>query len=86
MPEPSTFIKILDKLLEIIKDKVSKKQIVAVVTLFLLYFLKAPPMYLAGVFGYATTAQSVLDYLKLIKEKPNEAKDDNTDNMPDDGQ
>lgn len=52
---------ILDKLLDTIKEKMSKKQVVAIVGMVVLYMLTAHPGYVAGVAIIAIVAQTFLD-------------------------
>ena len=53
--------KIIDKLLEAIKDKMSKKQVIAIVGMVVLYMLGAHPGYVTGVAVIAIIAQTILD-------------------------
>ena len=52
---------ILEKLLETIKEKMSKKQVVAIVAIVTLYLLAAHSGYIAGVAITAIVAQTYLD-------------------------
>ena len=58
---------IIDKLLEAIKDKMSKKQVIAIVAMIVLYMLTAHPGYITGVAIVAIAIQGILD-----KERKNE--------------
>jgi len=60
---------IIEKLIEIIKEKASKKQVIAIIGIICLFMLGAPPIYIAAVTIYAITAQTVLDYKNPFKEK-----------------
>ncbi len=52
---------IFEKLLETIKEKMSKKQVVAIVAIVTLYLLAAHPGYIAGVAFIEIIAQTYLD-------------------------
>lgn len=52
---------LLDKLLETIKEKMSKKQVIAIVAIVTLYLLAAHPGYITGVAFIAILAQTYLD-------------------------
>lgn len=69
---------LLDKLLETIKEKMSKKQVIAIFGIVCLYLLGAPPLYIVIVTMYAITAQTILDFPK--KENRNETS--NNSNVP----
>ena len=66
---------IFEKLLETIKDKMSKKQVIAIVGIISLYLLTAHPGYIAGIAIIAIIAQTYLDKGK---------KDENNIDVPDD--
>lgn len=59
---------IVGKIIEFLREKASKKQIIAIVGLGVLFALKAEALYVLILTMYAITAQTVLDY---IKEKCN---------------
>lgn len=73
--------KILEKVIELVKEKASKKQIIAIVGLICLVILKATPLYVAVVVMYAITAQTVLEYKHPVKEK-NHVKENSNGNVP----
>lgn len=52
---------ILDKLLETIKEKMSKKQVIAIVAIIVLYMLTAHPGYITGIAIIAILVQAYLD-------------------------
>ena len=61
----------IDKLLEAIKDKISKKQVIAIVGMVLLHQLTAHPGYITGIALVAILAQTLLDR-KISVDKPPE--------------
>ena len=65
---------IFEKLLETIKEKMSKKQVVAIVAIVTLYLLAAHPGYIAGVAFIEIIAQTYLDKGNNIVDK-NEKSD-----------
>ena len=69
----------IDKLLEAIKDKMSKKQVIAIVAIITLYMLGAHPGYLTGVAIVAIVMQT---YLDKGKEKSNENANSNDGGLP----
>ena len=52
---------ILDKLLETVKEKMSKKQVIAIVGMIVLYLLTAHPGYITAVAIIAILMQTYLD-------------------------
>ena len=68
---------IFEKLLETIKDKMSKKQVVAIVAMVTLYLLAAHPGYIAGVAAIEIVAQTYLD-----KGERNVQENDNPNDVP----
>ena len=68
---------ILDKLLETVKEKMSKKQVIAIVAMISLYLLTAHPGYITCVAIIAIVVQAYLD-----KGEKRENKTDNVDSVP----
>jgi hypothetical protein len=71
---------ILDKLLETIKEKMSKKQVIAIVGMVVLYLLTAHPGYVAGVAIIAIVAQTYLDKEKNNVQENDKISDVSADN------
>lgn len=73
--------KMLEKVIELVKEKASKKQIISIVGLICLVILNADPLYIAVLAMYAITAQTVLEYKHPVKEK-NHVKENSNSSVP----